>query len=74
MGRNEKNASDHAAVEAMRLMLNTVDMTGTVVIGEGEKDDAPMLFNGEVVGTGSAPSIDIAVDPIDGTSFWWSSS
>ena len=68
MGRNEKNASDHAAVEAMRLMLNTIDMTGTVIIGEGEKDDAPMLFNGEIVGTGSLPSIDIAVDPIDGTS------
>ena len=50
MGRNKKNASDHAAVEAMRLMLNTIDMTGTVVIGEGEKDDAPMLFNGEIVG------------------------
>jgi len=68
MGRNEKNNSDLAAVEAMRLMLNTIEMTGTVIIGEGEKDDAPMLFNGEVVGTGSMPPIDIAVDPIDGTS------
>ena len=68
MGRDKKNASDHAAVEAMRLMLNTIEMKGTVIIGEGEKDDAPMLFNGETVGTGSAPEIDIAVDPIDGTS------
>ena len=68
MGRDEKNGSDHAAVEAMRLMLNTIEMKGTVIIGEGEKDDAPMLFNGEIVGTGSAPEIDIAVDPIDGTS------
>jgi fructose-1,6-bisphosphatase II len=67
MGRNEKNNSDHAAVEAMRLMLNTIEMTGTVIIGEGEKDDAPMLFNGETVGTGGMPAIDIAVDPIDGT-------
>ncbi len=67
MGRNEKNNSDHAAVEAMRLMLNTIEMTGTVIIGEGEKDDAPMLFNGEIVGTGGMPAIDIAVDPIDGT-------
>jgi fructose-1,6-bisphosphatase II len=67
MGRNEKNNSDHAAVEAMRLMLNTIEMTGTVIIGEGEKDDAPMLFNGEIVGAGGMPAIDIAVDPIDGT-------
>jgi len=67
MGRNEKNSSDQAAVQAMRLMLNTIEMNGTVIIGEGEKDDAPMLFNGEIVGTGSAPDIDIAVDPIDGT-------
>jgi fructose-1,6-bisphosphatase II len=66
-GRGDKNAADGAAVEAMRLVLSTVSMDGVVVIGEGEKDEAPMLFNGEVVGDGSAPSLDIAVDPIDGT-------
>jgi fructose-1,6-bisphosphatase II len=67
MGRNQKEAGDQAAVDAMRLVLNTVEMDGVVVIGEGEKDEAPMLFNGESVGTGRPPQIDIAVDPIDGT-------
>ncbi len=67
MGRGDKNAADGAAVEAMRLVLSTVSMDGVVVIGEGEKDEAPMLFNGEQVGDGSPPSLDIAVDPIDGT-------
>ncbi len=67
VGRGEKEAADHAAVEAMRLSLSTVAMTGTVIIGEGEKDDAPMLYNGEVVGDGTEPFVDVAVDPIDGT-------
>ena len=67
MGRGDKNAADGAAVEAMRLVLSTVAMDGVVVIGEGEKDEAPMLFNGEQIGDGSPPSLDIAVDPIDGT-------
>jgi fructose-1,6-bisphosphatase II len=67
MGRGDKNAADGAAVEAMRLVLSGVSMDGVVVIGEGEKDEAPMLYNGEQVGDGSAPSLDIAVDPIDGT-------
>ena len=67
MGRGEKNAADKAAVDAMRLMLNTIDMNAVIVIGEGEKDEAPMLFNGERVGTGAMPEMDIAVDPIDGT-------
>src|SRR5215207_8290436 len=67
MGRGDKNAADGAAVEAMRVVLNSVSMDGIVVIGEGEKDEAPMLFNGEQIGDGSAPSMDIAVDPIDGT-------
>lgn len=67
MGRGEKKAGDKAAVDAMRLMLNTIDIDGVVVIGEGEKDEAPMLFNGEVLGTGKGPKVDIAVDPIDGT-------
>ncbi len=66
-GRGEKEAGDQAAVDAMRQMLETVHMDGTVIIGEGEKDEAPMLFNGERVGTGEAPKVDIAVDPIDGT-------
>ncbi|ARC56239.1 Fructose-1,6-bisphosphatase class 2 [Frondihabitans sp. 762G35] len=68
IGRGDKNAADGAAVDAMRKFLGTVDFDGVVVIGEGEKDDAPMLFNGEHVGTGHGPSCDIAVDPIDGTS------
>ena len=67
MGRGDKNAADGAAVDAMRLVLNTVSMDGVVVIGEGEKDEAPMLFNGEQVGNGSAPQVDIAVDPLEGT-------
>ncbi len=67
MGRGDRNEADRAAVEAMRLMLNTVEMDGVVVIGEGEKDEAPMLYNGEKLGTGNPPEVDIAVDPIDGT-------
>jgi fructose-1,6-bisphosphatase II len=67
MGRGDKNAADHAAVEAMRLIINTISMNAIIVIGEGEKDRAPMLFNGEHVGNGKGPEIDIAVDPIDGT-------
>lgn len=68
IGRGEKNLADGAAVDAMRKFLNTVDFDGVVVIGEGEKDNAPMLYNGEHVGTGLGPACDIAVDPIDGTS------
>ena len=67
MGRGDKNAADGAAVNAMRFVLNTVYMDGVVVIGEGEKDEAPMLFNGEKLGKGTSPKVDIAVDPIDGT-------
>jgi len=67
VGRGDKNGADNAAVEAMRLSLSTVAMDGIVVIGEGEKDDAPMLYNGEHVGDGSQPAVDVAVDPIDGT-------
>jgi fructose-1,6-bisphosphatase II len=67
MGRGDKNKADAAAVDGMRLMLNTVQMRGIIIIGEGEKDEAPMLFNGEQLGTGVGPEIDIAVDPIDGT-------
>ena len=67
VGRAQKNDADQAAVDAMREMINTVSMQGTVVIGEGEKDDAPMLFNGESVGDGTGPKCDVAVDPIDGT-------
>ena len=68
IGKGQKNASDKAAVDAMRAFLGTVNFEGLVVIGEGEKDDAPMLFNGELVGNGYGPKVDIAVDPIDGTS------
>ena len=68
IGRGNKNAADGAAVDAMRKFLGTVSFTGVVVIGEGEKDNAPMLYNGEQVGTGKGPVCDIAVDPIDGTS------
>jgi fructose-1,6-bisphosphatase II len=68
IGRGDKNAADGAAVDAMRKFLGTVNFDGVVVIGEGEKDNAPMLYNGEHVGTGNGPSCDIAVDPIDGTS------
>lgn len=67
MGRGDKNSSDGAAVNGMRFMLNTIEMDGIIVIGEGEKDEAPMLFNGEKLGTGNPPQVDIAVDPIDGT-------
>ena len=67
IGRGDKNRADAAAVDAMRTFLATVDFAGVVVIGEGEKDEAPMLFNGEQVGTGHGPACDIAVDPIDGT-------
>ena len=67
MGRGDKEAADGAAVDAMRLMLDTVTMDGTVIIGEGEKDNAPMLYNGEKIGNGQPPEMDIAVDPIDGT-------
>ena len=66
-GRGDKNEVDQAAVDAMRNVLSTVDMDGIVVIGEGEKDEAPMLFNGERVGNGNAPLVDVAVDPVDGT-------
>jgi fructose-1,6-bisphosphatase II len=68
IGRGDKNAADQAAVDAMRKFLSTVNFQGLVVIGEGEKDAAPMLYNGEEVGTGHGPKCDIAVDPIDGTS------
>jgi fructose-1,6-bisphosphatase II len=67
VGRGDKEGADGAAVDAMRLVLQTVSMDGVVVIGEGEKDEAPMLFNGEEIGTGEPPLTDIAVDPIDGT-------
>ena len=67
IGHGDKNAADGAAVDAMRLMIDTVSMHGTVVIGEGEKDEAPMLYNGEEVGNGEGPGVDVAVDPIDGT-------
>jgi fructose-1,6-bisphosphatase II len=67
IGRGDKNAADQAAVDAMRAMLDTVSMAGRVVIGEGEKDEAPMLFNGEDVGDGDGPEVDVAVDPLEGT-------
>ncbi|GII29767.1 class II fructose-bisphosphatase [Planotetraspora mira] len=67
VGRGDKNGADGAAVNAMRQLINTVSMRGVVVIGEGEKDNAPMLFNGEEVGDGTGPECDVAVDPIDGT-------
>jgi len=67
MGRGDKEAADAAAVGAMRLVMQSVDMNGIIVIGEGEKDKAPMLYNGEIVGNGSSPDVDVAVDPIDGT-------
>ncbi|WP_018544230.1 class II fructose-bisphosphatase [Streptomyces sp. LaPpAH-108] len=67
VGRDDKNGADGAAVRAMRTLVSTVSMNGVVVIGEGEKDEAPMLFNGERVGDGTGPEVDIAVDPIDGT-------
>jgi len=67
MGRGEKEKADGAAVDAMRVILQTVPMDGLVIIGEGEKDEAPMLYNGERIGDGTPPAVDIAVDPIDGT-------
>ncbi|MGY5318253.1 class II fructose-bisphosphatase [Neomicrococcus lactis] len=67
VGFGDKNTADGAAVDAMRAMLSSVNFNGVVVIGEGEKDEAPMLFNGERVGTGEGPEVDVAVDPIDGT-------
>jgi fructose-1,6-bisphosphatase II len=67
IGRGDKNSADQAAVDAMRVVLDTVSMNGVVVIGEGEKDEAPMLFNGEEVGNGYGPEVDVAVDPLEGT-------
>ena len=67
IGRGDKEAADQAAVDAMRAMLDTVSMAGVVVIGEGEKDEAPMLYNGEEVGDGGGPDVDVAVDPLEGT-------
>src|SRR5437764_2663996 len=67
IGRGEEESADQAAVDAMRHMLQTVAMDGVVVIGEGEKDEAPMLFNGERVGNGQGPEVDVAVDPLEGT-------
>jgi fructose-1,6-bisphosphatase II len=67
IGRGDKNAADQASVDAMRLMMDTVSMSGVVVIGEGEKDKAPMLYNGEEVGNGQPPFVDVAVDPLEGT-------
>ncbi|HZD02203.1 MAG TPA: class II fructose-bisphosphatase [Actinomycetes bacterium] len=67
MGYGDKEAVDQAAVDAMRAVLGSISMTGVVVIGEGEKDNAPMLYNGEEIGNGSDPQVDIAVDPVDGT-------
>ncbi len=67
VGRGDKIAADQAAVDAMRGMLDSVSMDGVVVIGEGEKDEAPMLFNGERVGDGTGPQVDVAVDPLEGT-------
>src|SRR5215203_1688173 len=67
IGRGDKEAADQAAVDAMRAMLDTVTMAGVVIIGEGEKDKAPMLYNGEEVGNGDPPEVDVAVDPLEGT-------
>ncbi|MGZ4417887.1 MAG: fructose-bisphosphatase class II family protein, partial [Gaiellaceae bacterium] len=67
VGRGDKIAADQAAVDGMRAMLDSVSMAGVVVIGEGEKDEAPMLFNGEPVGDGTGPEVDVAVDPLEGT-------
>ena len=67
IGRGDKEGADGAAVDAMRILLDTVAMDGVVVIGEGEKDEAPMLYNGEQIGDGSPPQVDIAVDPLEGT-------
>src|SRR3569833_3282000 len=67
VGRGDKEGGDGAAVDAMRKLINSIPMRGVVVIGEGEKDHAPMLFNGEQVGDGTGPEVDVAVDPVDGT-------
>src|ERR687895_172447 len=67
VGRGDKEGADGAAVDAMRMLLDTVSMDGVVVIGEGEKDEAPMLYNGEHIGDGSRPQVDVAVDPLEGT-------
>src|SRR5204863_4870886 len=67
IGRGEKESADQAAVDAMRAVLDSVQMRGVVVIGEGEKDEAPMLYNGERVGSGWGPDVDVAVDPLEGT-------
>ena len=67
IGRGDKEAADQAAVDAMRHVLDGISMDGVVVIGEGEKDEAPMLYNGEHIGDGSSPAVDIAVDPLEGT-------
>ena len=67
IGRGQKESADQAAVDAMRLLLDSVNMSGIVVIGEGEKDEAPMLYNGEAIGNGTPPDVDVAVDPLEGT-------
>ena len=67
LGKGDKNGADGAAVDAMRIILNSVSIEGVVVIGEGEKDEAPMLYTGERIGNGLPPEVDIAVDPVDGT-------
>lgn len=67
LGKGDKNSGDQAAVDAMRLSFNTINIAGVIVIGEGEKDEAPMLFNGEDVGSGTGPAMDVAVDPVEGT-------
>src|SRR5690348_5129583 len=67
VGRGDKEAADQAAVDAIRFVLDSVAMRGVVVIGEGEKDEAPMLYNGEELGNGDGPEVDVAVDPLEGT-------
>src|SRR5476649_196092 len=67
IGRGDKEGADQAAVDGMRQVLDTVSMDGVVVIGEGEKDEAPMLYNGERIGDGTPPQVDVAVDPLEGT-------
>ena len=67
LGKGEKESGDGAAVDAMRLSFNSIDIDGTIIIGEGEKDNAPMLYNGEKVGSGKGPRVDVAVDPVEGT-------
>ena len=67
LGKGDKNAGDGAAVDAMRISFNALDINGRIVIGEGEKDNAPMLYNGEIIGQGEGPSLDVAVDPVEGT-------